>query len=133
MESPLIAVVEDDVPTLEMLDMLLSSVGYRTLLWPRAADAHLKIRETKPDLVLLDMWLEGHESGKMVLHDLEADTSTRDIPVLLCSAHMPALQEQEPRLREKGFGVLAKPFPIDDLLQAIETLLPAIDGPGSCS
>ena len=118
----LIAVVENNPDTLAMLDDLLTSTGYRTLLLPTAKDAQLRLRQLQPDLVILDLWLEAREAGETLLGLLERDQTTRSIPVIVCSAHRDLLRTQASALR-RGYRVLAKPFRVDELLAVIAALL----------
>ena len=123
MASPLIGVVEDDEATLDIIDSLLTRAGYRTLLWPSGKDAHVMIRNQKPDLVILDLWLEDREAGGMVLGLMELDPATKRIPVLICSANVVALRDRKARLTEKGYAVVEKPFDPDVLLAQVAALL----------
>ncbi len=119
----LIAVVENNPDTLAMLDDLLTSTGYRTLLLPTAKDAHRIIRQARPALVILDLWLEDQHAGETLLGLLELDAVTRKIPVIVCSAHRDLLRTKAALFRQRGYRVLAKPFQLDDLLNAIHTLI----------
>ena len=125
MAAPLIAVVDDDPDTLALLDTLLVDAGYRTFLWPRGKDAHLQIRQIKPDLLIVDMWMEDRDAGRMVLGLMELDPSTRDIPVIVCSAHVRELRSRIHEFRGKGHVILQKPFDNDDLLATVHQLLSA--------
>ena len=124
MEPPLIAVVHDDRPTLELLDTLLTDAGYRTFLWSRGSNAHVSIRELQPDLVILeDMWLEHPTAGELVLGLLERDAGTQHIPVIICSAHTAVLHNRIQLFRQQGYLLLEKPFDANDLLNKVATLL----------
>ncbi len=123
MAAPLIAVVDDDPDILAMLDTLLTDAGYRTFLWPRGKDAHLQIRQIKPDLLIVDMWMEDRDAGRMVMGLMELDPGTRDIPVIVCSAHVRELRSRIHEFRGKGHVIMEKPFAIDDLLTTVEQLL----------
>jgi len=131
MVSPLIAVVDDDLATLEMFDTVLTDAGYRTFLWPQAKDAHLMIQRTRPDLVILDMWMEERDSGRTVLGLLELDSTTKWIPVIICSAHVPGLRVRLHEFRQHGHVtkerlILEKPFDPNDLLAKIAALLSTV-------
>jgi two-component system, NtrC family, nitrogen regulation response regulator NtrX len=125
MARPVIAVIEDDPATAEMLEDVLADAGYETLTWPQGRDAHLVIRRAQPDLVVLDMWLEDPEAGGMVLGLLELDPATRHIPVVICSAHVDALRERRARLLERNYTLIQKPYHIAEVLNTITTLLAA--------
>jgi CheY-like chemotaxis protein len=118
-----IAVVEDDVEILHMLDVLLRGASYQVISYTRGEDAHQFIRRTLPDLVILDLWLEDRNAGGMVLGLLELDPLTRNIPVIVCSAHVQVLREHAQYFTGKGHRVLPKPFEPAALLSEIETAL----------
>lgn len=123
MQSPLIAVVDDDPEIRQMLEMLLHSAGYRTLLWDHGKDAHLIIRRNKPDLVILDMWMEDRDAGRTVLGLMELDPGTQRIPVIICSAHVEALRARIHQFSERGYTILPKPFEPEELLQQVRARL----------
>src|SRR5688572_15113728 len=123
MRTPLIAIIEDEPDVQEMLHAVLTAEGYRTLRWSQGKDAHLYIRETQPDLVILDLWLEDHESGSVVLDLLKRNPHTRQIPVIICSAHVLELRRLFRRGALTGCAIVEKPFNIDELLAKIEALL----------
>ncbi len=120
---PLIAVVDDDPDTLQSVDVLLTHHGYRTILWPTGKDAHLMIRRDKPDLVILDLWLEERFTGEMVLDLMQADPDTQGIPVLMISGHVHALRGMVQRLAARGYAVLEKPFTADELVGAVASVI----------
>lgn len=119
MNVPVIAVIEDDLTIVQMIDLLLCDAGYRVISYTQGHDAHQFILRTMPDLLILDWWLEDPAAGGMVLGLLEADPRTRHIPVIVCSAHIRAMEQQAGLLRAKGHRVLAKPFTVEDLLAQI--------------
>ncbi len=123
MATPVIAVVEDDVDILQMLDKLLRTAHYHVVGYTRGEDAHQFIRRTLPDVVILDLWLEDRSAGGMALGLLELDPLTRDIPVIICSAHVNVLREHAQYFAAKGHRVLPKPFQVETLLSEIEAAL----------
>jgi len=115
-----IAVVEYDAEIRELFDLLLTSAGYQTALWSPEKDALFMIREHKPDLVILDLWLEDRDAGGEVLGMMELDPTTKHIPVIICTAHSGAVR----RTKQTAFGTRATA--IDDLLAKIAFLLGAV-------
>lgn len=111
-----ILVVEDDDLTRDLFIKVLSRVGGYEAEATEDADEIIKIvRERKVDLILMDVsltqsWLDGDEmDGVGLTRLLKADSTTRDVPVILVSAFA------EPRdvasmLEESGAdGYIAKP------------------------
>lgn len=83
-EAPLVLVVEDDLPTSEVLTIHLSKAGYKVAHAYDGAEAIAKARELRPFVVTLDVMLP-KKDGWEVLQSLKADPSTRDIPVIIHS------------------------------------------------
>ena len=120
-----IAVIDDDAVFVELMhDLLANGEGYdvvSTSHWPQGLEF---IKETQPDLVILDLMMGREQVGWAVLDLLHDDPATATIPVILCSAAAPALQQCA--RRPAGPGVVesvAKPFDVDELLGVIERLL----------
>ena len=122
-EQPLIAIVEDDDATAEMLADLLAMSGYRTLQISRAEAAFPAIRAAQPQLVVLDLWLEHRHAGSMVVGMLSIDPATAHIPIVLCSAQVAVLHARGDQILHRVAGVVEKPFAIEALLTTIRGAL----------
>lgn len=122
-DQPLIAIVEDDSATVEMLGDVLAMSGYRTLPINRGEIAYSAIRAAQPQLVLLDLWLEHHDAGSMAVGLLSIDPATAHIPIVLCSAQVAMFRARNDQIFQKAAGVIEKPFAIDELLTTIRTAL----------
>jgi DNA-binding response OmpR family regulator len=130
-ERPLIAIVEDDSATVEMLTDLLALSGYRTLLINRGESAYSVIRDAQPHLVLLDLWLEHHDAGSMAAGLLSIDPATAHIPIILCSAQVGAYRARNDQVVHKAAAIVEKPFAIDELLTTIEAILDGTISPAN--
>lgn len=119
---PLVVVVEDDPDVQQMLAALLQDAGYDVRVasdGPRALEV---VRQSRPDLVLLDVTLPGALDGFDVARLLRANVLPDDVPVLAVTARV----RPEDRRRGEEAGVndyLAKPHDIDDLLSRIARYL----------
>ena len=120
---PLIAVVNDDEDILSMFDLALTDRGYQPLLIRQGEEVASIIRQAQPALVIQDIWMERIDTGVRVLHALHADDATSAIPVIVCSAHPFMRPELADLLREPHYAFLQKPFPLDNLLSTITTML----------
>ncbi|HEY0603014.1 MAG TPA: response regulator [Herpetosiphonaceae bacterium] len=123
MSPNVIAVVDDDDATLQMLDALLNDAGYQVISSTSSRDAHQFILRSLPDLVLLDLWIGEQRAGIQILDALSRDASTRDIPVIVCSGQVDYLRMQAPLFRALGYQILEKPFQPPRLLAQIEAAL----------
>jgi CheY-like chemotaxis protein len=132
MARPVVAVVNDDTQFLRLMEMVLSSAGYDTLIFFEGKTAFDDIRSNMPDLVVLDIRMESPESGWIILDLMRLDESTANIPVVVCSADHDQLLSKEDYLASKRAGVLRKPFDIDDLIAKVgQYLTPASDSAAS--
>jgi len=83
-EAPLVLVVEDDLPTSEVLTIHLSKAGYKVAHAYDGVEAVSKAKELSPFVITLDVMLP-KKDGWEVLQSLKADLDTRDIPVIIHS------------------------------------------------
>lgn len=123
MASPTIAIIEDDLGLIQMLELLLTEEGYRVITCTNGQKAHAVIRQTLPDVILLDLRLETPDAGGMVLGLLELDPMTQQIPVIVCSADTQALRRWSLLLEERKYTVLEKPVQPVLLLETIGEVL----------
>jgi diguanylate cyclase (GGDEF)-like protein len=83
-EAPLVLVVEDDLPTSEILTIHLGRAGYRVAHAYDGVEAISKAKELMPFAITLDVMLP-KKDGWEVLQALKAGADTRDIPVIIHS------------------------------------------------
>ena len=119
-----ILVVNDTQEILELFRMLLEEEeGYDVVLSGFPIQQVKEIEHIKPDLIILDLVLGDEKTGMQMLQMLKMQRSTAAIPVLVCTAALQIVREQEGYLVSQGVHVVYKPFEIDDLLTNIEQLL----------
>ena len=119
-----IAVINDDTNYLELMhDLLEEEEGYTVTICKEADNAYKFVKESRPDLVILDIRVGHEENGWMILNLLTLDPATRPIPVIVCSAAVHSLQEHEELLQKYDCEVLPKPFDLDVLLAKVKAAL----------
>ena len=119
---PTIAVINDDTDFLTlMFDLLSQEVDCDVHLCKESDEAYEFVKELQPNLVILDIRLDGQEAGWTILECLTLDPATRSIPVIVCSAAVSQLRDQQARLEMLGIEVLPKPFDLDMLLQKVRS------------
>lgn len=79
-----VLVVEDDLPTVELITIHLTRAGYNVAHAYDGEEALRKARELKPFVITLDIMLP-KKDGWEVLQALKNDPATRDIPVIIHS------------------------------------------------
>ena len=80
-----ILVVDDDKPILEVVKTILEMKGYNVETISHWPDVFEKIKTYKPNLVILDIFIEGAD-GRVICKDLKKSKTTAYIPVILFSA-----------------------------------------------
>ncbi len=120
---PLVFVVEDDVFTRELVS---ASLGYDELDLAFEGDGSLalqRIRETQPDLVLMDVMLPGRD-GVTLTQLLKSDPTLRRIPIVMLTGE--ARREILQRSLDAGAAdFVVKPFMPDALRGKVAKYLPA--------
>ncbi|OHA62542.1 MAG: hypothetical protein A3E07_00310 [Candidatus Wildermuthbacteria bacterium RIFCSPHIGHO2_12_FULL_45_9] len=79
-----ILIIEDDKFLRELIVQKLGKEGYEIVEAAEGEDGLKKLRESNPDLVLLDLILPGID-GFEVLKQAKADTQTASTPVIILS------------------------------------------------
>ncbi len=83
-----VLVIDDVVSNLEMAEAFLESLGLKAVTALGGIEAIEKLKNTRPDLILLDTRMPGI-SGYEVLQHLKNDPALKDIPVLSYTATPP--------------------------------------------
>src|SRR5437879_7788646 len=94
-----ILIVEDEAPLTLLLRYNLEAAGYTVDSAARGDEAELKLRESMPDLVVLDWMLPGL-SGIEICRRLRARPASATLPIIMLTARG---QESE-RIRGLGTG-----------------------------
>jgi two-component system response regulator HydG len=118
-----ILVIDDDQSILELFRLILEPEGYQVTLSKSAFEDVQEVEQLKPNLIIMDFKLGRHEDGFLLLQKIKMYRPTKDIPIMLCTAAVDIVVEQENVLREKGIPILYKPFDVDELLMVVERLL----------
>jgi two-component system cell cycle response regulator DivK len=118
---PTVVVVEDDENTREVFRAILEHTGHRVMEAEDGRAGVTLIRETHPDVVVLDLGLPGL-NGRGVVAELKADPSTADVPIIVVTA---AAEEETRRwaLHQGCDDFLEKPVELRALTQAVDRCL----------
>jgi twitching motility two-component system response regulator PilH len=113
--------VVDDSPTdrKHLTDMLAKS-GYKVSSAASAEEALAKVKQSQPDLVLMDVVMPG-ENGFQATRILANDEATKHIPIIICSTKG---QETDRvwGMRQGAKDYIVKPIKQADLLAKISAL-----------
>ena len=113
----LVLVAEDDASVRMTIEFVLTDEGFEVLLAEDGEQALNIALERKPDVILLDQIMPKLD-GKEVLTALRADSSTKDIPVLVLTGMARGEPSEWP-----GATFVGKPFSPDALIQRIREVL----------
>ncbi|MCE6950038.1 response regulator [Cereibacter sphaeroides] len=116
-----ILVVEDEDNIAIALDYLITREGYEHDRISNGAEALGRIRDTHPDLVLLDVMLP-EVSGYEICQGVRLDPTLADVKILMMTARGSAIE------RKKGLalgadGFISKPFELKALRAEVRRLL----------
>ena len=120
-----ILVINDDQSILELFRLILEAEGYEVLLARVPSEEVSQIEQQHPHLIILDFKLGAHTDGFLLLQKIRMYPPTAALPVILCTAAVREVREQEEVLLQKGIPVIYKPFDLDELLEVIQQCLPA--------
>jgi CheY-like chemotaxis protein len=118
MAEKVVLVVEDNGLNMKLIRSLLQMGKYRVL---EAGDAETGLaiaRESRPDLILMDIQLPGMD-GLAATRILKEDPGLQKIPVLALTAHAMAGDEQK-ALEAGCSGYVTKPVDTRNFLKTLE-------------
>ncbi|NQT90480.1 MAG: response regulator [Candidatus Omnitrophica bacterium] len=116
-----VLLIEDEESLVELLKFRLEASGYGIETALDGEEGINKIKELKPDLVILDITMPKMH-GYDVCRLAKANEETRDIPIIMLTAH--AQKKDIEEAMESGADTfISKPFEPKDLLEKIEKLL----------
>ncbi len=121
MTLPRILITDDTPASLSLLAGVLEPHGYEILTASNGRDALQLAARARPDLVLLDVMMPGHD-GFYVCRELKADPATRDIPVIFITSR----RETEFILNGFRMGAvdyIGKPFQTEEVVTRVATHL----------
>lgn len=82
-----------------------------------------EVRTIKPDLIILDYYVDREGVGWEFLQLLRMEEETAQVPVLICTTAVKLVQEIAAYLATKQVTYLRKPFSSRDLVRAVQSAL----------
>ena len=116
-----ILVAEDDAPSRELVREILESEGYEVIEAADGGEALAKIKETRPDLVILDIRMPVL-GGFAVLEQIKRDQNFSHLRVIALTAY--GMEDDRARVLDAGFDAHAsKPVDAIKLTAQIKVFL----------
>ena len=128
-EKQSILVIDDDVQLVETVKVFLESVGYVVDFAYQAERGMEQARDTRPDLILLDVMFAGPPGpdGFEISRRLHQDLELRDIPVIILSGVRRVMELQYSLKPDESWmpvrAFLEKPIKPGRLLAEIEHVI----------
>lgn len=111
-----VLLIDDNPHILEAIELILATENYEVHVLSQVQHVLRDVKKLKPSLILLDLLLSG-SNGKEVASLLKGTKETKDIPIVMISAH-PSAEKAAKQVGADDF--LAKPFDIEELLGLVE-------------
>ena len=117
-----ILVVDDEIGIRELLSEILSDEGYQVRLAENATEARAFRSQTRPDLVLLDIWMPDTDGITLLKEWASAGLLT--MPVIMMSDHG-TIDTAIEATRMGAYDFLEKPIALQKLLATVKRALRA--------
>jgi CheY-like chemotaxis protein len=117
-----ILVIDDSQEILDVLEDLLTEAGYRAILHESCLQDLDAVKRARPDLIISDYgdYVPAKETHCwQFLEELKRDGETATIPLIICTTSCMLAQDHADWLRAHDVQVVAKPFDVDAVLQAV--------------
>jgi CheY-like chemotaxis protein len=115
-----VLLADDSVTAQNMGRRILTDAGYEVITVNNGSAALKKVHESRPDLIVLDVYMPGY-GGLEVCQRLKESGETMRIPVLLTVGKMEPFKVDEAK-RVRADGHIVKPFEASELLAALAKL-----------
>jgi two-component system, NtrC family, nitrogen regulation response regulator NtrX len=109
-----ILIVDDEADIRELVAGILDDEGFTTRTAGDSDSASAEIASRRPDLVFLDVWLQGSKlDGLQLLEEIKRDHA--NLPVVMISGHG-NIETAVAAIKSGAFDFMEKPFKSDRLL-----------------
>jgi len=118
-----ILVVDDEEDIRDLIAGVLKDEGYESRMAGDSDGALTAVRARRPQLVILDIWLQGSRlDGIHVLDQIKREHP--DLPVVMISGHG-TIETAVASIKKGAYDFIEKPFKSDRLLHVVERALEA--------
>jgi two-component system nitrogen regulation response regulator NtrX len=116
-----ILIVDDEADIRNLVKGILEDEGYGTRMAANAKEAYETIAARTPDLIILDIWLEGSEhDGLKILEKVKE--KHKHMPIIMISGHG-TIETAVSAIKKGAYDFIEKPFKSDRLLLMIQRAL----------
>ena len=121
-----ILIIDDDVDIVEAEKVLLENSGYEVISAFDGQEGYRKIRELRPDLVVLDVIMASPTEGFELTRQLKKDEDLSSIPIVMVTSVRRDDQSSRPLVEEVLSHIEAyieKPIRPEQILETIKLVL----------
>ena len=111
-----IVIFDDDQEILTALESVLDFVDWDLMTFSSGQDAVKVITREQPDLILMDVMLDGYD-GREICRTIKENADLKHIPIILISGAQGAGSSAQQDFGPNDF--LPKPFDIGDLIDKV--------------
>ena len=119
--EPLILIVEDEPPLVEVIKYNFESAGFRTTIASDGNEALFQAEELLPELIILD-WMLPERSGIEVCRELRKRKNTKATPIIMLTARSEEIDKVK-GLENGADDYVVKPFSPKELIARSKALL----------
>jgi CheY-like chemotaxis protein len=119
-----ILVVDDEPDVQVYVSTLLEDNGYDTVVAKDGAEALEKVKESRPDLITLDISMP-ETSGVRLYRDIKENEALKDIPIIIVTGISKDFEQFISTRKQvpPPEGYISKPIDRDDMLKLVEKLI----------
>jgi two-component system nitrogen regulation response regulator NtrX len=118
-----VLIVDDEADIRDLIAGILHDEGYETRVASDSDTALAAIRARRPQLVVLDIWLQGSKlDGIQILDHIKRDHA--DLPVVMISGHG-TVETAVASIKKGAYDFIEKPFKADRLIHVVQRALEA--------
>ena len=122
-----VLLVDDDVDFIDLNKAVLENQGFEVSMAFSGREAMDKVKFERPDLIVLDLMMEKHDSGFTLAKTIRADPLYKHIPVLMLTAVASEtgfdFSQEMDGYWMKTDDYASKPLLPDELLKKVNSLL----------
>lgn len=116
-----VLLIEDEPNIIEAISFILSRDGWTVHTHSDGTTAAEKVRDSLPELVILDVMLPGR-SGFDILRDIRQSDDTADLPVMMLTARGQT-KDRDMATRLGANHYMTKPFSNSEVLDQVRALV----------
>lgn len=117
-----VMVVDDEETLVTLVTAILTNEGYDIISASSGQECLEKLKETKPDLIILDMMMPGM-SGREVCEKIRADKGLKNVKIVFLTVAKFSEVGKESLKKMKVLDYINKPFDNEDLIRRIKKVL----------